>query len=85
MSETADIGKQQVAAVYAKALIGAAESANATADVVEELDSLVDDVLVKFPDFEITRWGPLVYRMDEKIGMIDRVFGQCVRTGEDIS
>ena len=76
MSETADIGKQQVAAVYAKALIGAAEKANTTADVIEELDSLVDDVLVKFPDFEATL-GSSRLSAEEKIGLIDRVFGQA--------
>ncbi len=50
---SADIGKQQIAAVYAKALLGAAENAHTTDAVVEELDSLVDDVLARFPHFEI--------------------------------
>lgn len=54
MSETADIGKQQIAAVYAKALMGASEKTNTTDAVFEELNSLVDDVLVKFPGFETT-------------------------------
>lgn len=76
MSETIDIGKRQVGAVYAKALIGAAEKSNATSDVIEELDSLVDDVLVKFPDFEATL-GSSRLSMDEKVGMIDRVFAQA--------
>lgn len=73
MSETADIGKQQVATVYAKALIGASEKANNTAGVVEELDSLVTDVLAKFPELEATL-GSSRLSTDEKVGLIDRVF-----------
>ncbi len=76
MSETADIGKQQVAAVYAKALIGASEKTDSTAQVVEELDSLVDDVLASFPDFEATL-GSSRLAADEKLGIIDRVFGNA--------
>lgn len=73
MSETADIGKQQVAAVYAKALIGASETTGSTGEVVEELDSLVDDVLVKFPEFEATL-GSTRLSAEEKVGLIGRVF-----------
>lgn len=81
MSETADIGKQQVAAVYAKALIGAAEKAGTTDTVVEELGSLVNDVLVKYPGFESTMSSPRL-SPEEKMSMIDRVFGS--RASEQI-
>jgi len=74
MSETTDIGKQQVAAVYAKALIGAAEKAGKTDAVVDELGSLVSEVLVKNPNFERTLGSPRL-GPDEKLAMIDRVFG----------
>lgn len=74
MSETADIGKQQVAAVYAKALIGASENAGNTAAVAEELNSLVEDVFNNFPDFESTL-GSSRLGVEEKTGMIDRVLG----------
>ncbi len=69
-----DIGKQQVAAVYAKALLGAAEKTGTTESVVEELDSLVDDVLDNFPDFEITIGSPRL-SPDEKSQLLDRVLG----------
>jgi F-type H+-transporting ATPase subunit delta len=74
MAETGDIGKQRVAAVYAKALIGAAEKTQKTDEVVEELGSLVDDVLAKFPGFESIIGSPRL-SPEEKTAMIDRVFG----------
>ena len=44
-----DVTEEQVARVYAQAFMGvAAKSPNATA-LVEELESLVDDVLDRFP------------------------------------
>lgn len=81
MSETADIGKQQVAAVYAKALIGATEKKGTTDAVIEELGSLVTDVLEKFPGFESTIGSPRL-SPDEKNQMIDRVFGD--RASEEL-
>lgn len=74
MSETADIGKQQIAAVYAKALISASEKTGKTDEVLSEFDSLVDDVLVAFPGFEGTLSSPRL-SPDEKLALIDRVFG----------
>ena len=71
---SADIGKQQIAAVYAKALIGAAEKKGSTDEVIAELDSLVSDVLEKFPAFESTIGSPRL-SPEEKNEMIDRVFG----------
>lgn len=82
MSETADIGKQQVAAVYAKALVGATEKKGTTDDVVAELGSLVTDVLGKFPGFESTIGSPRL-SPDEKNAIIDRVFGS--RVSEELS
>lgn len=82
MSQTVDIGKQQVAAVYAKALIQAAEKKGNTANIVEELSSLVDDVLLKFPGFEATLASPRL-SPEEKNQMIDRVFKD--RASEDLT
>lgn len=73
MSETGDIAKQQIAAVYVKALVGAAEKSGTTDQLVEEMDSLVDDVLQHFPGFEVTLGSPRL-SPDEKIQLIDRVF-----------
>ena len=74
-SEVFDIGAQQVAKVYAKALIGAAENAGQTDKLVAELNSLVQDVLDKHPEFEQILSSKFVGH-EEKSGMLERVFGQ---------
>ena len=81
MSETADIGKQQVAAVYAKALIATTEKNGTTDEVAAELGSLVTDVLEAFPGFESTIGSPRL-SPDEKNAMIDRVFSS--RASEEL-
>jgi len=73
MSDTGDIGRKQIARVYAKALIGAAEKSGATDSLIVELDSLVDDVLGKFSGFEATLSSPRL-SPDEKVQLLDRVF-----------
>ena len=45
MSKSGDIGKQQVGAVYAKALIGVVEKSGKTDEVIDELESLVDQLI----------------------------------------
>ena len=45
-------GRQHLGTVYAKALLGAAEKAGQADQVVEELESLVSDVLDKLPQLE---------------------------------
>ena len=47
-----DTDAQQLGAVYAKALLAAAEKAGATDALVEEFESLLRDVLDKSPQFE---------------------------------
>lgn len=79
MAASADIGKQQVASVYAKALVGAAEKSGKLNEVLSELDSLVDDVLVKFPGFEQTLASPRL-SSQEKGEIIDRVLGDKAST-----
>lgn len=69
-----NIDKQRLGAVYAKALLGATEPRQASETVVSELDSLVDDVLQQFPEFEIALASPRVLP-NEKIQLIDRVLG----------
>jgi len=69
-----DITAQQVAAVYAKAFLGAAESAGNVDSLVEELDSLVDDVLAKFPEFEKLLASQFVSH-EERCALLDRVLG----------
>lgn len=69
-----NVGQEQVALVYAKAFLAAAEKAGDAGGRVEELTSLVDDVLVSQPKFaEVLGSRRLAH--DEKSALIDRVFG----------
>jgi len=72
---TADVGQQQIATVYAKALVEAAQSTHQTAAVLDELSSLVTDVLDQFPRFEAILSSWLVSNED-MVGIIDRTFAQ---------
>ena len=70
-----NIDKQRLGVVYAHALIGAAEKQQASADeLVDELESLVNDVLSRFPDLEATLASPRIAPA-EKEQLLDRVFG----------
>jgi len=75
----ADVRLEQVAAVYAEALIGAAEKAGRTKAVLAELDWLVRDVLEAHPGFEGVLASALVSH-EEKLGVLDRVFARRVST-----
>jgi F-type H+-transporting ATPase subunit delta len=72
-STAIDVGAQQVATVYAKALLGAAEKAGQTDRAVEEL-AAVADVLAQFPKLEAVLASALVEH-EEKCQVLDRVFG----------
>src|SRR5688500_10023598 len=74
---TFDPAKQRLGTVYAKALIGAAEKAGQTDRVLEELDSLVTDVIDKLPDFEETLRTPRI-APEEKVQLLERVLGSRV-------
>lgn len=69
-----DVGAQQVAAVYAKALLGAAENAGVTDVVLGELDSLLDDVLTAIPQLDAVLSSALV-EPEDKQRLIDRALG----------
>jgi len=69
-----EVGVEHIANVYAEALLGAAEGAGQTVAVLEELDSLVADVLNPHPELErILASG--VISPDERSGILDRVLG----------
>ncbi len=70
----ADVGVEHIADVYAKALLGAAESAGFTRAVLEEFNSLISDVLGRFPRLERILASTLV-SSEEKVGVIERLFG----------
>lgn len=69
--EQFDPSAVQVAGVYARALLGAAEKQGQSEDVLEELDGLVQDVLDPYPQFEAVLVSDVI-AADEKLGILDR-------------
>ena len=70
----ADTGLEHVAGVYAEAFLGATRGADKTDELLAELDSLVTDVLDGYPKLEEILGSALISH-DERIGIIERVFG----------
>jgi len=70
----ADVGVEHIADVYAKALLGAAEKAGFTQTVLDEFDSLIADVLDRFPTLEAVLASGLISN-DDKVEILERVFG----------
>jgi F-type H+-transporting ATPase subunit delta len=71
-----DVAGQQVAAVYAKALLGATEAAAAkspgtTEKTLDEFGSLVTEVLNRHPKFDAILSSGLI-EPDAKVGILDR-------------
>jgi F-type H+-transporting ATPase subunit delta len=71
---TENVGSQNVAAVYAKAYLGATEAAGSTDAALAELESLVSDVLDKLPRLDAIFSSRLV-SADQKIELIDKAVG----------
>ena len=69
----ADVGREHIADVYAEALLGVGQDAGRVDALVAELDSVVDELLDAFADFEAVLSSALV-RHEEKSALIDRVF-----------
>jgi F-type H+-transporting ATPase subunit delta len=70
----ADVGVEHIADVYAEAFLGATEKAGQTAALLVEFDSLIADVLNRFPELERVLTSSLVSQ-DDKVGILDRVLG----------
>jgi F-type H+-transporting ATPase subunit delta len=70
----ADVGVQHVGAVYGEAFLGAAEKAGQTDTLLAEFDSLLADVLDRFPGLEQLLASGLVSH-DEKAEILDRTLG----------
>jgi F-type H+-transporting ATPase subunit delta len=70
----ADVGVEHIAHVYAEALLAAAEKAGQTQAVLDEFDSLLTDALNRHPRLE-TILGSALISHEEKVGILDRVFG----------
>jgi F-type H+-transporting ATPase subunit delta len=69
-----DVGAEKIGEIYAKALLGAAQAADQTTDVLAQFDAVVADVLDRFPKLADVLGSPLVGH-DERVRIIDRVFG----------
>lgn len=68
-----DIGREQIGWVYGKALLGTTNQAGNTLDVLAEFESLMQEVLHQFPDFDDVLSTPRVSVAD-KILLLDKVF-----------
>lgn len=79
-SPSTDIGRQQIAAVYAKAFLAAVEKSGQTSAPVEELQSLAADVLQKNSRFEKVLASPRL-KPEEKIRLIDDTLGSQLSQG----
>ncbi len=69
-----DTGQQYLGAVYAKALLGAAEKVGNADAVLDELNSFIDDVLAKVPNFDATLTSPRI-AVEAKTAMLDKALG----------
>lgn len=68
-----DAGRQYLGTVYAKALLGAAEKAGQVDRVLEELESLQNDVFKKLPTLRLTLSSPRVSQ-EEKVALLEKAF-----------
>lgn len=68
-----DPTQQHLGAIYARALLGATEKVGNTESVLEELEALTDEVLVKVPQLEGTLTSPRI-PVEAKHVILDRAF-----------
>jgi F-type H+-transporting ATPase subunit delta len=68
-----DAGRQHIGLAYAKGLFGAADKNQQAAAVLDELESLQNDVLNKLPSFRMTLTSPRV-ATEDKIALLDKAF-----------
>jgi F-type H+-transporting ATPase subunit delta len=68
-----DVTEEQIARVYAQAFLGAATKSNDPSALVDEVGSIVDDVLQSFPKLEESLRSELV-KPAEKEQLLDRIF-----------
>jgi F-type H+-transporting ATPase subunit delta len=69
-----DVAEEQIARVYAQAFLGVAAKSPKTAELIEEVGSVVTDVLDKFPPLEESLRSEFV-SAEVKQGVVDRVLG----------
>ncbi|HEV3137746.1 MAG TPA: ATP synthase F1 subunit delta [Pirellulales bacterium] len=73
-SAAVNVGAQQVAMIYAKAFLGAAEKAGQTDSLIEEFNTLIAAVLDPFPGLEAVFASALISH-EEKSQILDRILG----------
>jgi len=73
-SDSHDAGRQHLGTVYAKALLGAAEKAGQADQVVDELDSLVADVLDNQSRVDAILTSPRLTH-EERLPILNKAFG----------
>src|SRR5207253_2562808 len=78
---TADVTAQRVARVYAEGLLQAAEKREAAEPVLEELESLVQDVFKQQPLFEQFLTSFAIDRKNKTV-VLDLLGGMTVRVGD---
>ena len=69
-----EVTAEHIADVYAEAILRSAEAEGLAQTVLEEFDSLVEDLLDREPLWEEVLASPRI-SAEEKIGMLERVFG----------
>lgn len=74
-----DVTEEQIARVYAQAFMGVANKSRDPASLVDELDSLVSDVLERHPKLAEVFRSELISH-EQKVGLIDKVFGARAST-----
>lgn len=72
-----DVTEEQIARVYAKGFLGAVAGLANVEELVEELESIVKDVLDQHPRFE-RALTPAFMSPEERMALLDRVFGPRV-------
>ena len=72
-AEKLDIDKQRLGVVYATGLLRATEAKQTSDEVMEELDTLIDELFVKSPELETTLATPRI-AVHDKQALLDRVF-----------
>jgi len=73
----ADVSVEHIATVYAQAFLEAAEEVRQTPALLAEFDSLVSDVLDRYPKFEAVICSTMISR-EEIAAVLDRVLGSRV-------
>jgi len=71
--QTVEPGKARIAAVYAKALLGAANKAGNTESLLDELASLLNDVFPEVPKLQQVLSSVRVTH-EEKVALLDKAF-----------